>query len=127
MIPPAWTIQRGGDSMSFMQRVLPARRGWTLRGRGLRLILIGFAASLFTVVTFAVSQGATFTVTNSSDSADVGSGSLRRAILDANAAAGPDVIVFAARLVGQTLTLTGGGLDITDDLTINGPGATRLT
>jgi hypothetical protein len=93
----------------------------------LRLILIGFAASLFTVVTFAVSQGATFTVTNSSDSAGVGSGSLRRAILDANAAAGPDVIVFAARLVGQTLTLTGGELDITDDLTINGPGATRLT
>ncbi len=30
--------------MSFTQRVLPARRGLTLRGRGLLLILIDFAA-----------------------------------------------------------------------------------
>ena len=113
--------------MSFTQRLLPARRGWTLRGRGLLLSLIGFFVPLFTVVTFAITHGATFTVTNPSDSAEVGSGSLRRAILDANATAGPDVIAFDAGLDDQTLTLTGGRLDITDDLTINGLGAARLT
>jgi hypothetical protein len=64
---------------------------------------------------------ANFTVTNLSDSADIGSGSLRRAILDANAAIGPDVITFDAQLTGQTLTLTGEPLNITDDLIINGP------
>ena len=47
---------------------------------------------------------ATFTVTNSNDS---GSGSLRQAIADANAAAGADSIEFAAAFTGQTIALTG--------------------
>ena len=40
--------------------------------------------------------------------------------------AGADVIVFQQGLTG-TIALTGGELDITDDLKINGPGADKLT
>src|SRR5262245_57822811 len=57
--------------------------------------------------------------------ADDGPGSLRQAVLDANAAKGPDLIAFAAGLSG-TIALTSGQLDITDDLTLDGPGAEVL-
>jgi hypothetical protein len=68
----------------------------------------------------------TFTVMNTSDS---GAGSLRQAILDANAAAGPDVINFDPAAFGtpSTIGLLNSLPDITDDLTINGPTAARLT
>jgi hypothetical protein len=65
----------------------------------------------------------TFTVLNLDDS---GPGSLRQAVGDANALAGADVIEFAGRLKG-TIGLTSGELAITDDLTIDGPGARKLT
>src|SRR5215470_11221061 len=58
--------------------------------------------------------------------ADGGAGSLRDAVARANAQAGADVIVFQEGLTG-TIALTGGQLDLTDDLTINGPGADKLT
>src|SRR5262249_2584300 len=61
----------------------------------------------------------TFTVSNLNDS---GTGSLRQAILDANGAAGADVIQFQAGLTG-TITLTSGELSVTHDLNIQGPGA----
>ena len=67
---------------------------------------------------------ATFTVNNNNDS---GLGSLRQAIIDANAATGLDTIEFADNLSGQTITLTSGELQITDHLTINGLGADFLT
>jgi hypothetical protein len=57
---------------------------------------------------------------------DGGPGSLRQAVLRANAHPGPDTVVFAPWLRG-TLTLTGGPVNITDDLTVRGPGASRLT
>jgi hypothetical protein len=71
---------------------------------------------------------ATFTVVNT---ADAGTGSLRQAILDANNEAvnpGPDTIVFAASLAGQTIGLTTVGdtsfgpsaLGITSTITIQG-------
>jgi parallel beta-helix repeat protein len=66
---------------------------------------------------------ATFTVTNLNDS---GAGSLRQAILDANAAAGADTIQFQSTLAG-TITLTSGQLAITDSVTITGLGASTLT
>src|SRR4051794_40268799 len=66
----------------------------------------------------------TFTVQNLADS---GPGSLRQAILDANANPGADVIRFGPRARDGTLTLTGGELRITDSLTIDGPGDNRLT
>src|SRR5262249_62405763 len=64
----------------------------------------------------------TFTVLNLADS---GAGSLRQAILDANANTGADTINFAPGLKG-TVTLTSGQLSITDALTINGLGAKKL-
>lgn len=70
---------------------------------------------------------ATFSVTNANDS---GAGSLRQAILDANAAAGADTINFTGTMADTTpdiITLTTGQLVITDDLTITGPGANLLT
>jgi hypothetical protein len=68
----------------------------------------------------------TFTVMNTSDS---GAGSLRQAILDANAALGADVITFdpTAFSTPQTIRLLSSLPDISDDLAINGPAATRLT
>ncbi len=65
----------------------------------------------------------TFTVLNLNDS---GAGSLRQAVLDANATAGADLINFAPGLKG-TIALTNGELNVTDDLTIDGSGAAKLT
>src|SRR5215218_4175078 len=65
----------------------------------------------------------TFTVDNLADS---GTGSLRQAILDANALPGADVIAFTPAARDGTILLTGGQLSVTDDLTIDGPGADRL-
>src|SRR5262249_54835908 len=58
--------------------------------------------------------------------ADGGTGSLRAAIVQANTHAGADTIDFQPRLTG-TIALTGGQLDVTDDLAITGPGADKLT
>src|SRR5262245_25562465 len=58
--------------------------------------------------------------------ADGGAGSLRAAVAQADAHAGADTIVFDDGLTG-TIALTGGELDITDDLKTNGPGADKLT
>ncbi|HLM60034.1 MAG TPA: choice-of-anchor Q domain-containing protein, partial [Pyrinomonadaceae bacterium] len=71
---------------------------------------------------------ATFTVTNTNNS---GAGSLRQAVLDSNAAAGSDTIVFDSSFnTTRTITLTS---TITidpatgDSLTITAPGANLLT
>src|SRR4051812_27705122 len=66
----------------------------------------------------------TFTVKNL---ADTGAGSLRQAVLDANANPGADVIRFGPHARDGIITLTGGELSITDSLTIDGPGDNRLT
>src|SRR5262249_44272180 len=58
--------------------------------------------------------------------ADGGPGSLRDAVAQANAHTGADVVVFDDGLTG-TIALTGGELDLTDDVKINGPGADKLT
>ena len=63
----------------------------------------------------------TFTVTNLLDS---GPDSLRAAVVSANANPGPDAIDFATT---GTITLTSGELDITDSLTVGGPGVDALT
>jgi hypothetical protein len=65
----------------------------------------------------------TFTVLNLADGGD---GSLRAAILGAETSPGADVIQFARQVRG-TITLTTGELDIRSDLTIEGPGANRIT
>jgi len=65
---------------------------------------------------------ATFPVTNTNDS---GAGSLRQAVLDANANPGPDEIVFESTVSG-TVSLASGEITITDSATVQGPGADRL-
>ncbi len=68
---------------------------------------------------FCVSQAqTTFTVTNTDDS---GVGSLRQAILDAEANPGEDIIDMTG--VSGTITLSTGLPNITEDLTINGAGS----
>lgn len=69
----------------------------------------------------------TYTVTSTDDS---GAGSLRQAILDANANAGADTITFGGIFTDatpDTITLTSGQLTITDGVTITGTGANLLT
>src|SRR5262245_2397360 len=58
--------------------------------------------------------------------ADGGNGSLRDAITQANTNAGADTITFQSGLTG-TIVLTGGELNIMDDLVIAGPGANKMT
>jgi HYR domain-containing protein len=70
----------------------------------------------------------TFTVMNLGDNggvnpaANAGTGTLRQAIIDANANAGADMISFQAGLTG-TITLANDLPQVTQDVTINGPGA----
>jgi len=84
--------------------------------------MVGLMAIALTNATKRVSA-ATFTVTNLDDS---GEGSLRQAILDANANPGADIIDFQDELIG-TITLTSGELLVSDDLTVNGPGSFSIT
>jgi hypothetical protein len=65
---------------------------------------------------------AVFTVTNTADS---GKGSLRSAVLIANANPGPDTINFDTKVFAeaQTVELTGGSITITDPVAIQGPAA----
>ncbi len=64
-----------------------------------------------------------YTVTTLADGV---AGSLRDAITHANADHGTDTVNFKPGLTG-TIVLSGGELHITDDLTITGPGADKLT
>ena len=89
-------------------------------------ISCGNAPAAGTQYTFTIpctpTVGQAFTVLNTNDS---GTGSLRQAILDANANPGGDSIVFDSGVIG-TITLTSGELLITECLFINGPGANIL-
>ncbi|MCG8652516.1 MAG: hypothetical protein MI861_21935, partial [Pirellulales bacterium] len=95
-----------------------------------------FFSAVFVFSLFILSVGAladTFTVTNLND---MGAGSLRQAVLDANANMnGPgivDQIVFDPSIVPGEIDLTTGQMLIEDDLTITGPpldvgGVPRIT
>jgi hypothetical protein len=67
---------------------------------------------------------ATITVSNLNDA---GPGSLRQALLSANASANLDTIVFASSLSGHTITLTTGRMNIDESVNIVGPGPALLT
>lgn len=89
-----------------------------------KIIVIGAgAAAAGPLLTTGAADAASFEVTNLDDA---GAGSLRQAILDANALAGADVITFQSGLTG-TITLSTGQMDITDSVSIVGPGAANLT
>ena len=87
-------------------------------------ITVSVAAGGALVVGGQPVSAADFLVTNTDDA---GPGSLRQAVLDANASAGADVIRFDAGVTGGAITLTGGQIVIADDLEIVGPGAEALT
>src|SRR5690242_21214306 len=76
-----------------------------------------------TLVATGSAQAADFNVTNLNDA---GPGSLRKAILDANANSGPDRVLFQSGLSG-TITLTTGQLFVTDPVQILGPGSLQIT
>jgi putative cell wall-binding protein len=84
------------------------------------LIVIALVAGSFVLAPEA--RAASFTVTNTDDS---GAGSLRQAVVDANAAGGVDEITFTSDVTGA-ITLAS-QIAVTDDLTITGPGADVLT
>jgi hypothetical protein len=101
---------------------LGRRRDRTALRSGLALV----AASTGLLVTAALAQagGTTFNVTNLNDS---GSGSLRRAITDANSTlGGGDTIVFNSGLSG-TIQLASALPAINEGVSIQGPGADEVT
>lgn len=85
-------------------------RSWPL------VLILGLAGWLWST---GVAQAATFTVTNTNDS---GAGSLRQAILDANARSGADLILFSLGSSVQTIKPTSALPTITDVVEINALG-----
>ena len=94
--------------------------------RALRLaaggVLVVGSSGTAALIAASPAGASTFSVLNANDA---GAGSLRQAVLDANANAGADTITFDPSLAG-TITLTTGQIDITDTVTITGPGAAVL-
>ena len=86
-------------------------------------------AGIVLLIAAAGVNAATFTVTNTNDT---GVGSLRQAVLDANAAASADTIVFDASFSTPRSIVLASTIQISpaasvDTLTITGPGANLLT
>lgn len=85
---------------------------------------LGLSLTMASVLCFASpTMARTITVTNLADS---GQGSLRAAITSANEEAQADTIRFKKHLSG-TIIFTSGPMDITSELMIDGPGASRMT
>ena len=108
------------------RRVLTLRERRELRKRT-RALAQGLASGALTVGAVLASgelAGATtFTVTNTNDS---GPGSLRQAVIDANAAAGPDEIIFSVA-PPATISLLSALPQVTGPLTVTGLGPANLT
>jgi hypothetical protein len=85
------------------------------------LVWAAMAVGVVMVVLVGPAQAATFTVTNTKDS---GVGSLRKAILDANANPGKDTIDISAT---GTIDLQSPLPTLSTDMAINAPGADELT
>lgn len=86
------------------------------------LLLRTLSALLFVCGASGSAQADTFTVVNL---ADAGPGSLRQAVIDANASPGDNIVTFADGVTG-TIVLTSGQMTITNPLTITGPGVDVL-
>ena len=97
-----------------------------MRPRRFRPLIVWFflfiCMALTTAVPMQLVQAATYTVTNLNNS---GAGSLRQAILDANASPSDDTITFG---VSGTVNLTGGQLTVENNgaLTIDGGGVITI-
>lgn len=96
-------------------------------------LALALAAALGIATLPGLAQATTYLVTTSGDSGDGtcdATCTLRDAVLAANANAGADTITFASSLSGDTILLDiagKGNIKITDNLTIQGPGANLLT
>ena len=116
---------------SFLARLFGPVKAKSRRGRTRKPDL---AAKLRLVTVEDRLAPATFTVTALGDNTGVnppvggGTGTLRQAIVDANAAAGPDVIDFDATLfaTSKTISLEASLPAITGGLTVSGPGVSRV-
>jgi len=104
------------------QRRSAARRSRKFAAVGSGVVLVtGVAGPL--ALSSSPASAATFEVTTT---ADAGGGSLRQAIVDANAAAGPDTITFAPSVTGSITLASDLPYVTTDALAIQGPGADVL-
>src|SRR5262245_3361765 len=108
-------------ALSWLHRLLKWKPGPVSRPGGKQ-----FGANRFVPTLEALDDRIVPAVFHVTTLADGGAGSLRDAVSRANAHPGADVITFQSGLTG-TIALAGGEFDIMDDLTINGPGADRLT
>jgi hypothetical protein len=114
-LPSALAFLHMNQNMSW-----PVRTGRLAAGGSL---LIGGTGAALLVAPSAGATASTYTVLNTDDA---GAGSLRQAILDANANSGADVVVFDASLTG-VIALTTGQLTVTDSVTVTGPGSANLS
>lgn len=87
-----------------------------------RNVALASGAALALGALGGAAEAATFEVSTLDDA---GPGSLRQAILDANAVAGADIVTFQTGLSG-TITLTSGQLSIEDSVDVQGPGSGLL-
>ncbi len=103
-------------------RITP-RSATALLTSGSMLALGGGAGVLGAVLLASPAGASTFTVANTNNT---GIGSLALAIVEANASPGADTIEFAPDVTGM-INLINDLPDITDSLTIRGPGSAALT
>jgi predicted outer membrane repeat protein len=105
--------RRKAERRSQAQRRVPSRRQ----------VAAGATVAMgATLAATGNAQAATFNVTNLNDD---GAGSLRQAILDANASPGMDQVLFQATLSGRIAL--GSDLDIYGPTEVRGPGPDKLT
>jgi hypothetical protein len=112
------------DEFSYYNRALAPVEVQTIVGAGglPTFDQRGFSRPYQGSVDIGADQTQPYVVTNTNDS---GPGSLRAAVQ--GDAAGIEPVLFDLGLDGQTITLTGGPIEISHNLTIVGPGANLLT
>src|SRR5690349_404314 len=109
--------------MSARSMIRSRRREVERRRRAGKVAATAVAFAGTAAIAAPAAQGATFQVTNLQDA---GAGSLRQAILSANADATADDVTFASGLTGQ-IKLTTGEIPIEAAVNVQGPGADVLS